>query len=160
MHRTRVASYALAMAGAFTVISAAQLAAPGSYAIDSFVIAGGGGTSSSGGAGFSLSGTIGQHDAGIAMSGGGFTLQGGFWIGGGLPTIDTCLPDIAPLPTGNGLVNVDDLLAVINTWGNCADPNQCPADIAPAGPVGGPIGNDIVNVDDLLAVINGWGTCR
>jgi len=53
----------------------------------------------------------------------------------------------------NNVVNVDDLLAVINAWGPCANPNNCPADIAPAG------GNDIVNVDDLLAVINGWGNC-
>jgi len=57
----------------------------------------------------------------------------------------------------NGVVNVDDLLAVINAWGPCGNPNNCPADIAPAGP---PVGNDIVNVDDLLAVINAWGTCR
>ena len=29
-----------------------------------------------------------------------------------------CAPDIAP-PGGDGLVNVDDLLAVINAWGPC-----------------------------------------
>jgi len=58
-------------------------------------------------------------------------------------------------PSGNGAgqVNVDDLLAVINAWGPCADPNNCPADIVPPG------GNNVVNVDDLLAVINGWGAC-
>ena len=67
-----------------------------------------------------------------------------------------CLPDIAPIGAPNGEVNVDDLLAVINAWGACADPNNCPADIAPAGP---PVGDDQVNVDDLLAVINGWGPC-
>ena len=50
--------------------------------------------------------------------------------------------------TGDGIVNVDDLLAVINSWGRCAG---CPADIAPAG------GDGVVNVDDLLAVINNWG---
>jgi len=62
--------------------------------------------------------------------------------------------DIAP-PGGNGVVNVDDLLAVINAWGNCPkQPTACPADIAPPGP---PAGNGIVNVDDLLFVINNWG---
>jgi len=66
-----------------------------------------------------------------------------------------CPADIAPAG-GNGSVNVDDLLAVINAWGACGDPNNCPADIAPIGP---PQGNDVVNVDDLLAVINGWGFC-
>jgi len=38
-----------------------------------------------------------------------------------------CTGDI----TGNGVVNVDDLLAVINSWGLCAPP--CPPDIAPPG---------------------------
>ena len=47
-----------------------------SYAIDWFTIDGGGGTSTGGV--YSVSGTIGQPDAG-AMSGGNFTLEGGFW---------------------------------------------------------------------------------
>lgn len=46
------------------------------YAIDWFTIDGGGGTSTGGV--YSVSGTIGQPDAGT-MSGGPFTLQGGFW---------------------------------------------------------------------------------
>jgi hypothetical protein len=46
------------------------------YSIDSFKIAGGGGTSTGGA--YSVSGTIGQPDAGM-MSGGPFTLTGGFW---------------------------------------------------------------------------------
>ena len=53
--------------------------------------------------------------------------------------------------TGNGVVNVDDLLGIINHWGPCPPP--CPYDIAPAG------GNGTVNVDDLLSVINHWGPC-
>ncbi len=57
-----------------------------------------------------------------------------------------CLADI----TGDRLVNVSDLFAVLYSWGSC--PN-CPADIAPPG------GNGLVNVSDLLAVINGWGIC-
>ncbi|MCI0362539.1 MAG: hypothetical protein L0Y44_05635 [Phycisphaerales bacterium] len=55
----------------------------------------------------------------------------------------------------NGTVRVIDLLAVIGSWGPCANPNDCPADIAPAGP----LGDDVVNVADLLAVISAWGTC-
>src|SRR5580765_7661894 len=46
------------------------------YAIDWHTIDGGGGTSSGGI--YSLSGTIGQPDAG-RMTGGNFTLDGGFW---------------------------------------------------------------------------------
>ncbi len=48
-----------------------------------FTIDGGGGTSSGGA--FSLSGTIGQHDAGI-LAGGTFTLTAGFWVGTSTPS--------------------------------------------------------------------------
>jgi hypothetical protein len=47
------------------------------YSIDWHTIDGGGGTSTGGV--FSVSGTIGQPDAGPAMSGGDFSLTGGFW---------------------------------------------------------------------------------
>lgn len=48
------------------------------YSIDVFTIDGGGGTSAGGT--YAVSGTIGQPDAG-AMSGGNFSLLGGFWGG-------------------------------------------------------------------------------
>jgi hypothetical protein len=47
------------------------------YSVDWYKIAGGGGTSSNGS--YSLSGTIGQHDAGQQMSGGNYSLTSGFW---------------------------------------------------------------------------------
>jgi hypothetical protein len=50
--------------------------------------------------------------------------------------------------TGDGSVNVDDLLAVINAWGPCGSSGNCPADLNDDGQV---------NVDDLLLVINNWG---
>ena len=34
------------------------------------------------GSGYILVGTIGQSDAGLPMNGGGYSLAGGFWIGG------------------------------------------------------------------------------
>ena len=52
-----------------------------SYSIDWFTIAGGGGTSTGGV--YSVSGTIGQPDAGEPMSGGQYSVTGGFWT---LPT--------------------------------------------------------------------------
>ena len=58
-----------------------------------------------------------------------------------------CPADIAPV-SGNGTVDVDDLLAVINSWG---DQGANPADLS---------GNGVVDVDDLLAVINAWGACE
>jgi hypothetical protein len=48
------------------------------YTLSWWTVDGGGGRSS--GSGYSLHGTIGQHDAG-GMSGGGYTLNGGFWGG-------------------------------------------------------------------------------
>ena len=49
--------------------------------------------------------------------------------------------------TGDGVVNVRDLLAVIKARGPCSG---CAADINDDG---------VVNVKDLLAVINAWGPC-
>jgi len=48
-----------------------------SYTIDWYKISGGGGTST--GATYQVTGTIGQPDAGVAMSGGNYSLTGGFW---------------------------------------------------------------------------------
>ena len=70
----------------------------------------------------------------------------------------TCLGDIVV----NGVVDVNDLLAVITTWGPCplpcgpGYPPHCPPDVAPAG---FPLGDCIVNADDLLQVITAWGPC-
>jgi hypothetical protein len=52
-------------------------AASAQYAINWYKVAGGGGTSTS--SVYSVSGTIGQHDAGGPLTGGGFSLTGGFW---------------------------------------------------------------------------------
>jgi hypothetical protein len=51
--------------------------------------------------------------------------------------------------TGDGAVNVADLLAVISAWGACG--KTCPADIAPA-----PAGDGAVGISDLLMVISHW----
>ena len=62
----------------------------------------------------------------------------------------SCLADISPSSpgvAGDGAIDVDDLLAVINGWGEC---DGCVADVN---------GDNSVDVDDLLEVINGWGEC-
>jgi len=56
------------------VVSASALAG---YSLDWWTVDGGGATFSTGGA-YSLGGTIGQADAG-ALSGGTYSLRGGFW---------------------------------------------------------------------------------
>jgi hypothetical protein len=61
------------------------------YSIDWYKIAGGGGTSTNGS--YSVSGTIGQPDASSAMTGGNYSVTGGFWSlisavqTAGLPTL-------------------------------------------------------------------------
>jgi hypothetical protein len=45
--------------------------------VDWYKISGGGGTSAGGN--FSVSGTIGQHDASASLTGGNFSVTGGFW---------------------------------------------------------------------------------
>jgi len=65
-----------------TFLLAFALIAPASgfsqaYFIDRYKIAGGGGTSTNGQ--YAVTGTIGQHDAGGAMTGGNYSLTGGFW---------------------------------------------------------------------------------
>ena len=74
----------------FILSSAVALAQTGDgFDLSWSTIDGGGGTSSGGA--FSLSGTVGQPDASVAMTGGSYTLQGGFWAGVP-PTYEMYLP--------------------------------------------------------------------
>ena len=120
----------------------AEVFGPGGFSLSWSTVDGGGGASSGGA--FVLKGSIGQSDAGAIMSGGTFALAGGFWPG----THPACLADV----TGNGAVNIEDLLAVIGAWGVCAGqcPPYCAADVSH---------NCTVNIQDLLAVIAAWGAC-
>jgi hypothetical protein len=85
------------------------------------------------------------------------TSVAGTWLGPGesCSTPNVCTQPPCPADvTGNGVVNIDDLLGVINGWGNCTPPcsagSGCPADVTD---------NCVVNIDDLLGVINEWGPC-
>jgi hypothetical protein len=66
-----LAAGALLIAGAAIPLQAQQ------YAIGWYKVSGGGGTSTGGV--YSVSGTVGQHDAGGPMTGGSYSLYGGFW---------------------------------------------------------------------------------
>lgn len=73
MKHARISAMALAtFLGLISLPVVAQ-----SYSIDWYKVAGGGGTSTGGV--YAVSGTIGQHDAGAVMTGGNFSLTGGFW---------------------------------------------------------------------------------
>jgi hypothetical protein len=63
------------LSGILFVLAASS--AHAQYSISWYKIAGGGGTSSNGQ--YIVSGTIGQHDAGGPLTGGNYSLTGGFW---------------------------------------------------------------------------------
>jgi hypothetical protein len=71
---------ALLASGVALAASAPPATPEDDYAISWWTVDGGGTTASSGGS-YALGGAIGQPDAGL-MSGGDYTLSGGFWGGG------------------------------------------------------------------------------
>jgi hypothetical protein len=93
----------LALFSIFVVLALCVPVRAQQYSIDWFKVAGGGGTSTGGQ--FSLSGTIGQHDAGGPMTNGQYSVTGGFWVlpqaiqvtGAPTLTITPALPGTATL---------------------------------------------------------------
>jgi hypothetical protein len=71
------------------------------YSIDWYKVAAGGGASSNGQ--YSLTGTIGQQDAGTAMTGGAYSLTGGFWSL--IAVVQTAgLPNLSIAHAGNSVI--------------------------------------------------------
>jgi len=76
-----------------------------SYSIAWYKVAGGGGTSTgtNGASVYSVSGTIGQQDAGSAMSGGNYSLTGGFWSL--ISVVQTAgVPNLTITQSGNSVI--------------------------------------------------------
>jgi hypothetical protein len=106
--KTRILRHNRGARAALAFLAATLLAVPTlwaqSYSIPWHTIDGGGGTSTGGV--YAVSGTIGQPDAGPNMSGGNFTVTGGFWAlpvavqVGGAPTLS-----IAPAAPGFALIS-------------------------------------------------------
>ena len=55
-----------------------------------------------------------------------------------------------PDTNGDGFIDVNDALIVIDAWGDCVPDQDCPADVDDDG---------LVNVNDILLVISSWGDC-
>jgi hypothetical protein len=85
------ASTRLVLCGAVTALLLVAQAAADDFGLDWWTIDGGGDTSWS--ADLELTGTIGQHDAGHTLSGGGFELTGGFWLSAAQASPPVCLGD-------------------------------------------------------------------
>src|ERR1700759_4026723 len=69
--------FSISLIAGFALALSASQASAQNYSIDWYKISGGGGTSTNGQ--YAVSGTIGQHDAGGPMTGGNYSLTGGFW---------------------------------------------------------------------------------
>jgi len=67
-----------------------------------------------------------------------------------------CPADCSPINPdgshGNGVVNIDDLVAVLNAFGPVSNNEAC--DATPPG------GNGVINIDDLVAILNAFGPCN
>jgi hypothetical protein len=59
---------------------------------------------------------------------------------------------------GDGVLGVDDLLAVVQNLGTCEPFEICPWDVWPVQP-DGLTGNGATNIDDLLYIVNNFGVC-
>ncbi len=80
MHNPGIINAVKTFIAAFSVVAALLLpmgALAQSYKIDWYKVAGGGGTSTGGA--YNVSSTIGQPDASPTMTGGNYSLTGGFW---------------------------------------------------------------------------------
>ncbi len=132
---------------ALLALATAPSLAFGQFAINWYSIDGGGGTSSGGG--FTLTGVIGQPDAGPTMSGGQFQLSGGF-----LPAFTQfqCGPADLGSQGGiagpDGVLNNNDFIVFINYFFN-QDPR---ADFGRQGGV--PPGDGQFNNNDFIVFID------
>jgi hypothetical protein len=86
------------------------------------------------------------HIATTTVCGSGPTPLAGPWLDGGGNYIDDECPD-CPDINGDGLVGVDEILAVIAAWGT----DDADADVNDDG---------IVDTNDLLLVLSAWGPCE
>jgi hypothetical protein len=134
-HRRLGCTVPVLIVGALVLAGCHLATAQTNYAINWFTIDSGGGTSTGGV--YAVSGTIGQPDAG-AMSGGNFTLQGGFWPGvivpstGEAPTLfiqwsgDSVILSWSPATPGFELEATADLAGAVWTAAPAGNPVTIP----------------------------------
>ncbi len=99
-------------------LSAAQAQ---TFSLDWFTIDGGGGTSTGGV--YSVSGTIGQPDAG-KMSGGNFTLEGGFWAAIQVPSAPYLSITLTPTNTVVVWWALSETTWLLETTSDLLNPNS------------------------------------
>jgi len=127
------------LAGAALLITSAAVA---QYDIDWYTIDGGGDMWTAGGD-FELSGTIGQPDAGVTMTGGDFALTGGFWPG--VAEGEFCFGDL----DGDNDVDLADLAQLLANYGTTSGAAYEDGDLD---------GDGDVDLADLAALLAVYGT--
>ncbi len=135
-----------AMIGGAAVLCCA--AAYGQFEIPWFTVDGGGAVATAGG-GYELSGTIGQPDAGV-MSGGSYTLRGGFWVGGGAPPAACGCGDVDQ----SGFVDLLDFTTLATCFGLQAPAPGCAAEVFFCADLNG---DGAVNLLDFSLFSNAFG---
>ena len=86
------------------------------------------------------------HDDGTGPAlyvGGRYTQIGGV-SANGIARRSACVPGDV---NGDGVVGIQDLLALIAAWGDCPGAGDCPADVNADG---------VVNIEDLLTLLSNW----
>lgn len=126
---------------AFLACMAASAVFADGFDLSWHTIDGGGGTSSGGV--FELSGTAGQPDAGV-LTGGEFTLTGGFWPGASTSPCTTP-GDL----DGDGAVGLSDLATLLAHFGTTSGAVSADGDLD---------GDGDVDLEDLAGLLAGFGT--
>ena len=135
MKRSRSFAYSMAVILTFAIAAVAPVRAD--YDLTWRTVDGGGGACF--GAEFAMSGTVGQCDAGVTMTGGPYTLTGGFWVVSA-EVSEPCPADF----DHDGDVDTADLLQLLGCWGDdCGDVD----------------GDGDTDTADLLALLGAWGQC-
>ena len=133
-HRIRITT------SAALLMFAATVASPADLTIDWYSIDGGGAMFTTGGT-LELSGTVGQPDAGAALTGGDLELEGGFWaVTAGADTF--CFGDL----DGDGAIGLSDLAQLLSNYGMPSGAVYEDGDLDSDGDV------DLADLAGLLAV--------
>ena len=109
------------------------------FAIDWYTLDGGGEMWTTGGD-YGLSGTIGQPDTGVVMTGGDYTLAGGFWAG--VAEEPFCFGDL----DGDDVIGLSDLAQLLSNYGTTSGAVYEDGDLDADGDV------DLADLAALLAV--------
>lgn len=143
-NRMRTLTKAVCVATALLAVSASDA----QQELNWFTIDGGGGKST-GSSQYAVHGTIGQPDASDGMSGGQYTVRGGFWFGAGgpPPRCEDCTGDVLP----NGRIDLADLAQLLANMGLAS------GQICESGDVEPSAGDGDVDLADLATLLSNFG---